>query len=174
MADYVNNTDFMNALVSYKETLKTNPSARIPEYIGKCILDIANRFATRPNFYGYSFKDEMISDGIENCIQYITNFDPQKSSNPFAYFTQICFYAFIRRIQREKKQSYIKHQLVRDMPLESFDVQEHDDSEIAQSFMSFIQSNNAFDSEAYEKTLAKKPKKQKQTPIEKLMEDTNG
>lgn len=171
MAEYVNNVDFMNALIEYKEKLKTSPNAKIPEYIGKCILDIANRFASRPNFYGYSFKDEMISDGIENCIQYLTNYDPQKSSNPFAYFTQICYYAFIRRIQREKKQSYIKHQLIKDMPLESFEVQEHDDSEMAQTFMSFIQSNNQFDGSSFEKNLEKKPKKHVPTPIEKLMSD---
>lgn len=171
MADYVNNVNFMNALIEYKEKLKTNPNAKIPEYIGKCILDISNRFASRPNFYGYSFKDEMVSDGIENCIQYLTNYDPQKSSNPFAYFTQICYYAFIRRIQREKKQSYIKHQLVKDMPLDSFEVQDHDDSDIAQTFLSYIQSNNQFDSSSFEKTMEKKPKKHVPTPIEKLMTD---
>lgn len=171
MSEYVNNANFAKALVEYKELLKTKPDARIPEYIGKCILDIANRFATRPNFYGYSFRDEMVSDAVENCMQYLTNFDPEKSNNPFAYFTQISYFAFLRRIQREKKQSYIKHQLVKDMPIEAFDVQEHDDSEFAQSYMSFIQTNNAFDGAAFEKTLEKKSKKQKQTPVESLMND---
>ena len=54
----------------------------------------------------------MISDGIENCLQYIHNFNPEKSNNPFAYFTQIIYYAFIRRIQKEKKQAHVKHQLI--------------------------------------------------------------
>ncbi len=62
----------------------------------------------RPNFINYAFKDDMISDGIENCLHYIHNFNPEKSTNPFAYFTQIIYYAFIRRIQKEKKQLYIK------------------------------------------------------------------
>ena len=69
---------------------------------------IAQRLATRPNFSGYMYKEEMISDGIENCLQYIHNFNPEKSQNPFAYFTQIIWYAFLRRISKEKKQMYIK------------------------------------------------------------------
>jgi DNA-directed RNA polymerase specialized sigma subunit len=83
----------------------------VPDYIGKSIYQIANRLATKPNFSGYSYKDEMISDGLENAIQAINNFDPDKSSNPFAYFTQIIWYAFLRRIEKEKKQVYIKHKV---------------------------------------------------------------
>ena len=70
-----------------------------------CIRDRS----TRPNFINYTYRDEMISDGIENCVNYIGNFNPEKSTNPFAYFTQIIYFAFLRRIQREKKQLYIKH-----------------------------------------------------------------
>ena len=58
------------------------------------------------------FRDDMISDGIENCVQYIHNFDPAKSKNPFAYFTQIIHYAFLRRIQKEKKQLDIKTKII--------------------------------------------------------------
>ena len=82
---------------------------RIPEYIGECLLKISTRLSTKPNFINYTYRDEMISDGIENCVNYIGNFNPEKSTNPFAYFTQIIYYAFLRRIQREKKQLYIKH-----------------------------------------------------------------
>lgn len=81
---------------------------KIPEYIGECIFKIATRLATKPNFASYTYKDEMISDGIEVCIRYIHNFNPEKSNNPFAYFTQIIYYAFLQRIQKEKKQAYIK------------------------------------------------------------------
>lgn len=81
---------------------------KIPEYIGECIFKIATKLATKPNFASYTYKDEMISDGIEVCIRYIHNFDPEKSNNPFAYFTQIIYYAFLQRIQKEKKQAYIK------------------------------------------------------------------
>ena len=85
---------------------------KVPEYIGKCILKIANGLSNRPNFINYTYKDEMISDGIENCLQYIYNFDPTKSKNPFAYFTQIIYYAFLRRIQAEKKQVHIKNKTI--------------------------------------------------------------
>ena len=101
---------YINALNEAKQNgLTGNELPRISNYIGKCIFLIAQKLATKPNFASYSFKDEMISDGIENCLMYIHNFNPDKSTNPFAYFTQIIFYAFLRRIQKEQKQSYIKH-----------------------------------------------------------------
>lgn len=167
---YVNNDEFVKALIEYKQRLETNPAERVPEYIGTCILDISKRFASRPNFYGYSYREEMVSDGIENCLQYLTNFDPLKSSNAFAYFTQICYFAFIRRIAKEKKQSYIKHRLIQDMPFEAFEHQEHDDPEVSQNFMSFIQSNSGFDHESFEKKINKKSKNTPPTPLEDLME----
>lgn len=82
---------------------------RIPDYIGECIFKIAHGLAHKGNFIGYSYRDEMVSDGIENCLMYLHNFNPEKSTNPFAYFTQIIYYAFLRRIQKEQKQQYIKH-----------------------------------------------------------------
>lgn len=85
---------------------------RVPEYIGECISLIAKNLARKPNFMNYSFKEEMIGDGIENCLMYIDNFNPIKYKNPFAYFTQIIYYAFLRRIQKEKKQTYIKHKIM--------------------------------------------------------------
>jgi len=111
---YVDNEQFLESMIKYKNEIKQaketdEPPPRIPEYLGECFLKIANRLSFRPNFINYAFKDDMISDGIENCIQYMGNFNPEKSSNPFAYFTQIIYYAFIRRIQKEKKQLYIKY-----------------------------------------------------------------
>ena len=111
--NYVNNKDLLQALIDYKklvaeaeESGERNPI--VPDYIGKCILLIATRLATKPNFSGYTYKEEMISDGIENCLLYINNFNPEKSQNPFAYFTQIIWYAFLRRIHKEKRQMYIR------------------------------------------------------------------
>jgi hypothetical protein len=106
---YVNNKDFYEAIVVYKQKLSENPNTQVSDYIGQCILAICNKLSTKPNFIGYSFRDEMIADGIENCIASVNGFDPEKSSNPFAYFTQIAWNAFIRRISKEKKQQYIKH-----------------------------------------------------------------
>jgi len=122
--NYVNNKDLLQALIDYRNACKEaeesgDRNPQVPEYVGKCILLIATRLATKPNFSGYSYKEEMISDGIENCLQYIHNFDPDKSQNPFAYFTQIIWYAFLRRIQKEKKQTYIKFKASQQMLTQS-------------------------------------------------------
>lgn len=111
--NYVNNKDLLEALIEYQKQCKEAEDAgdelpRVPDYVGTCIFQIATRLATKPNFSGYSYKDDMISDGIENCLLYINNFNPEKSQNPFAYFTQIIWYAFLRRIAKEKKQMYIR------------------------------------------------------------------
>jgi hypothetical protein len=113
-AHYVDNAQFLEAMIEYKkELLITTENNELPpqisEYLGSVFLKIAQRLSFRPNFINYTFKNDMISDGIENCLHYIHNFNPEKSKNPFAYFTQIIFYAFIRRIQKEKKQLYIKY-----------------------------------------------------------------
>ena len=106
---YVNNADFLQALIEYRAACDAAKAAGkeepiIQNYIGECFLKISNNLARKPNFGSYSFREEMICDGIENCIMYFRNFDPTKSSNPFAYFTQIIYFAFLRRIQKEKKQ----------------------------------------------------------------------
>ena len=114
---YVNNKEFLAALIAYREEreiaeAKGLPKPIIPRYIGECFLKIATHLSFKPNFVNYMFKDDMVSDGIENCVQYIHNFNPEKSQNPFAYFTQIIHYAFLRRIQREKRQLEIKNKIL--------------------------------------------------------------
>ena len=128
---YVNNKEFLAALTIYREQVELsfiqsygreptkqdrstnwNTKPQIPRYIGECFLKIANHLSFKPNFVNYMFKEDMISDGIENCVQYIHNFDPEKSQNPFAYFTQIIHYAFLRRIQREKRQLDITNKII--------------------------------------------------------------
>ena len=114
---YVNNKEFLAALIKYREDveiakLRDRPKPVIPRYIGECFLKIATHLSFKPNFVNYMFKDDMVCDGIENCVQYINNFNPEKSKNPFAYFTQIIHYAFLRRIQKEKKQLEIKTKII--------------------------------------------------------------
>ena len=116
-AHYVDNKRFHQAMIEWKEKCKDAEEAgddipRISDYIGECFLKIANGLSYRPNFINYTYKQEMISDGIENCLQYIHNFNPEKSKNPFAYFTQVIHYAFLRRIQKEKKQLDIKTKII--------------------------------------------------------------
>lgn len=99
----------------YREFLKTWKSStkpRVGNYLGSCFLKIATHLSYRPNFINYMYKDDMVCDGIENCIQYIDNFNPEKSNNPFAYFTQIVYYAFLRRIAKEKRQMDIKDKIL--------------------------------------------------------------
>ena len=114
---YVNNKELLGALIDYRAEVavakaKDLPKPRISNYLGECFLKIATHLSYKPNFVNYMFRDDMISDGIENCVQYIHNFDPNKSRNPFAYFTQIIHYAFLRRIQKEKKQLEIKTKII--------------------------------------------------------------
>ena len=114
---YVNNKEFLAAIIEYKGQIvaaeeKGEPKPRIPNYIGECFLKIATHLSYKPNFVNYMFKDDMVCDGVENCVQYINNFNPEKSQNPFSYFTQIIHYAFLRRIQREKKQMEIKNKIL--------------------------------------------------------------
>ena len=130
---YVNNKEFLAALIKRQEEIKEMEASgddppRITNYLGECILKIANHLSYRPNFINYTYREEMISDGIENCLQYIDKFNPEKSTNPFAYFTQIIYYAFVRRIQKEKKQQAIKEKLLKESNIESRIVlQQHDD-----------------------------------------------
>ena len=112
---YVDNEKFLEVMTEYRNAYlesKENGEEQkpmIPDYAGECFLKIAERLSHRPNFINYAFREEMVSDGIENCVMYASNFNPEKSTNPFAYFTQIIYYAFLRRIEKEKKQLYIKY-----------------------------------------------------------------
>lgn len=177
---YVNNPDFLKAIREYKRQVKEaeeagDPKPQVSNYIGECILKIANHLSYKPNFINYTYRDEMISDGIENCLMYIDNFDPEKSSNPFAYFTQIIYYAFIRRIQKEKKQTLIKGKIMMEAPIELFDVQDHDmDGDFANSYVDFVQSNGVFDDViiADEKRKAK-AKKKKQATLDDIIADSD-
>ena len=111
---YVDNSKLLEVMSEYREQYliaKDNDIEPpvIPDYAGECFLKIAEKLSHRPNFINYAFREEMVSDGIENCVMYANNFNPEKSQNPFAYFTQIIYYAFLRRIEKEKNQLYIKY-----------------------------------------------------------------
>jgi len=139
---YVDNKKFLAELVKYRDRIqiaekKGLKKPRITEYIGECFLKIATHLSYRPNFINYMYKDDMIGDGIENCVQYIYNFDPAKSSNPFAYFTQIVYYAYLRRISKEKRQMDIKDKLIEK---KGFDEVFHSDGDHSHSEMNTIKA----------------------------------
>ena len=142
---YVDNKKFLAAIIERKELMAESEAAgdgppQITNYLGECILKIANHLSYRPNFINYTYREEMISDGIENCLQYIDRFDPAKSSNPFAYFTQIIYYAFVRRITKEKKQQMIKEKLLKQSNIEErIALQAHEDeSDYHQQFTNIL------------------------------------
>ena len=164
---YVNNKEFLAAMVEYTKNVnrakrKKEPKPPVTDYIGSCFLKIANHLSYRPNFINYTFRDDMISDGIENCLQYLDNFNPRKSNNPFAYFTQIIYYAFIRRIQKEKKQVTIKNRLITESNYDDMTLQPGEDKEFKNQFTEFLKKNMPVEEQQkIADDLAKKKKKRK-------------
>ena len=163
---YVNNAEFLDGMKAYKKRCREakkagKPKPPVDNYLGSCFLKIANHLSYRPNFINYTFRDDMISDGIENCLQYLDNFNPAKSKNPFAYFTQIIFYAFVRRIQKEKKQVTIKHKLIMDNNLDDMVLQPGDQGgDYTNQFKEFLQKNIRVEETPKKE---KKPRKKKST-----------
>ena len=144
---YVDNKLFLQAMNEYrlkcqKAEERNRKKPMVTNYIGECFLKIANHLSYRPNFINYTYRDDMISDGIENCLQYMRNFNPEKSNNPFAYFTQIIYYAFIRRIQKEKKQQDVKARLIANSGTEMMmDSLTGDDAQYKNQMLEFLQKN---------------------------------
>lgn len=170
--NYVDNNQFLQEMIAYRDDVEKakkqkKPKPRLPNYVGKCFMMIAENLSHKPNFLSYSFRDEMISDAIENCVMYADNFNPAKSNNPFAYFTQIVYYAFLRRIQREKKQLYIKYKSTEFIGVtDSFEQLEGEDGynrqfEMYDNISEFIEN---FEN-------SKKMKKQAKLNLEKFIEE---
>ena len=170
MSEYINNKEFYNMLVDYRNKCieaeeQNKPAPRVPEQIGNCFVMIATKLATKGNFVGYTYKDEMISDALENCVVAVHSFDPEKSKNPFAYFTQIIWYAFLRRIDKEKKQTYIKYKSLENLMLE-YDLSEEE----GDAYANFDIENEKM-RPIIDKFEKKKPKKDSPTGIERFMEE---
>ena len=143
---YVNNKEFLEAIIEWKEKVKESEAQGedtppVSDYIGECFLKIAQHLSYKPNFINYTFKEEMIGDGIENCLQYVNNFNPEKSKNPFSYFTQIIYYAFIRRIQKEKKQTHVKHKIIEKSMMPTFEQNPLDETNYGNQYMDYLQKN---------------------------------
>lgn len=178
--EYINNSDFCDALVKYKaDCLEASnngkPKPNLPNYIGECFMKLADGLSRRPNFFGYSYKDEMIADGIENCLTYCHNFDVEKTSNPFAYFTQILWWCFVRRIKKEKKQQYIKYKATENFGvLDEAELMELGEGQIKQlevydNMYEFIQKFEEAEFGKSKKPTAKK--KKKNVGIESFLEE---
>ena len=145
MSGYIDNKEFLAAIVERKAILSNikdgEPIPQLSKYLGECILKISYNLASKGNFCGYSFKEEMISDGIENCMKYFDKFDLAKSSNPFSYYTQIIYFAYLRRIAKEKNQHILKHKIIQSVGNVMFELQDHDntdDQEFVNSYREFL------------------------------------
>ena len=167
-SNYLDNASFMEALLIYKEecVLAKNsglPRPKVPEYIGECFLKLSTNFAKKLSFSGYSFKEDMIGDSLVNCLEYMDNFDPAKSKNPFAYFTQYVYFAFLRKIDSEKKYKTLKFKLLDNMDIfgEFSAKQENDNSEYDNTYSKYMHSNMREDAFEYDEKRKKKQIQQK-------------
>lgn len=104
---YVDNARLLAAVIRYKEV--GDSDARNWNYIGECICKICEKLSVSKNFIGYTFRDEMVLDGVQDCIKAVRNFDETRFSNPHTYFTTIAWYAFLSTIEKEAREAYVKH-----------------------------------------------------------------
>ena len=166
-AHYVDNKKFYEALVEYRKKVleaKENnlEKPRVTEYVGECFLKIATHLSYKANFINYTFKDDMISDGIENCLTAVEKFDPERGMNPFAYFTQITFFAFVRRIQKEKKQQATKYKLLENIDIDSILAHSEGNEEFANSLLEMVRKQVDF-IDIEKRTMPSKKKKVQDT-----------
>lgn len=170
--NYISNKEFYALLVSYKEKCaeaekENKPRPKIPDEVARCFLLLATRLSTKSNFSGYTYKDEMVGDGVENCIMACHNFDPEQSQNPFAYFTQIIWYAFLRRIKSEKRHTYVKYKALEHQVLE--DILNDEDNSQFENFQIENEKMKPIIQMFEKKPSTKKSKK----GLEKIMENVN-
>jgi len=169
---YVDNEKFLKSMNEWKKEVKKaekkgQKRPPVTDYIAECFIMIAEHLSQRPNFINYPFREDMVGDGIENCIAYAHNFDSEKSSNPFSYFTQIIYYAFLRRIEREKKQSFIKYKCLQMNDVDGKFVDWLQNNQGSSTFGEFLQhtfflsENDIEKMEAKEKVKKKRGKKSK-------------
>ena len=167
---YVDNKLFFAEMEKWKAEIDESDEVddlppMVTEYMGECFYKIATHLSYRPNFINYTYREEMIGDGIENCIRYAKNFNPEKSKNPFAYFTQIIYYAFIRRITKEKKQTSIKQKIIDNTSTKTYDIMEGDDDVYSNTYMEFLRDN------LEEKDIPKQKRKKSKKGIEHFLEE---
>lgn len=175
---YVDNDAFFKAMQERIKLVKEAeenglPKPQITNFLGECILKIATNFANLRSFNRYPFKDDMILDGVENCLRVIDNFDETKTQNPFSYFTQIIYYAFLRRISKEKKQLFVKNKLLISNALDLHELQEHDETgEFTNHYIEYMKAFNNFDGSSFEKP-KKEPKIEGTVALEEFYDEND-
>ena len=145
---YVNNADFSSAVMEYVSSVnqakeKGQPTPIVTDYIAQCFLKISEGLSVKANFVRYTYREEMVMDAVENCLRAIENYDIEKATrtgkpNAFSYFTQIAWYAFLRRIQKEKKQQDIKLKYLSESDISELISSEFSDDEAIRQTQSFV------------------------------------
>jgi|TARA_B100002019_G_C21173163_1_gene549609 hypothetical protein len=176
-AHYVNNKEFSQAVMDYAIEAnaareKGKPTPTVTDYIAKCFIRIAEGLSHRPNFVRYTYREEMVMDAVENCLRAIGNYNIETATrtgrpNAFSYFTQICYFAFIRRITKEKKQQDIKFRFIEKMGIEDF-VQMGMDNDTANETMAYVDTLRQRISTVRQKDTAIKEFAKKEKEAEKL------
>ena len=160
---YVNNEAFFKEVKKWKQRVIDareidEPDPPSTEYMGECFLRISEHLVMRPNFINYTFRDDLVSDGIENCLLYAHNFNPEKSKNPFSYFTQIIHHAYVRRIVKERKLMHIKYLYVeRSGILQQLSIDGEDNKKISNQYVEYLHTHEKYAENPHKK----KPKKPK-------------
>ena len=173
---YVNNAEFSNSVVEYVKTVieakdKEQPLPIVPDYIAQCFLKIAEGLSHKSNFIRYTYREEMVMDAVENCLRAVENYNIEAATrtgkpNAFAYFTQISWYAFLRRIAKEKKQQEIKYKYLTSSGVEAFmsiDMSEEFSKLVAANYVDILKDRIEKVKEADQvvKELVKKEKRKK-------------
>jgi hypothetical protein len=183
---YVNNAQFSQAIVDYvsvlNEAKKTQePLPKVPDYVAQCFLKICEGLSHKSNFVRYSYREEMVMDAVENCLKAVENYDIEAATrtgkpNAFAYFTQISWYAFLRRIEREKKQQDIKMKYIEQSGIENFLDNELGDAQSASVAAAFVDSlRNKIDEikekDSFWKEVVKKERKRRVVNVDSDLSD---
>jgi hypothetical protein len=173
--NYVDNQYFYQLLVERREQLRNlpegSPKPQISNEIGEIIIKIANGLSYKHNFIGYSYRDEFILDGIEDCLKAVDLFKTEEYKNPFAYFTQVCYWSFVDRLKREKHQSKIRSKAIFMTDFHTIDLQEHDeDGDFQNNFVEFMKEHSSYDSSS-EIPKDRKKREYKRTVLDDLMEE---
>ena len=180
---YVNNKEFSQAVMDYATEAHTAREKdieipKVTDYIAKCFIRIAEGLSHRPNFVRYTYREEMVMDAVENCLRAIGNYNIETATrtgkpNAFSYFTQICYFAFIRRITKEKKQQDIKFKFIEKMGIEDFVAMGMDDAG-AEETMAYVDTlrqriGQVRTKDEAIKTFAKEEKKREKEKLELFM-----
>ena len=177
VAHYVDNKKFLEALIEHKQKVDAakesgSEKPRVSEYLGECFLKIATHLSYKSNFINYTYKDDMISDGIENCLTAVEKFDPTRSANPFAYYTQIIFFAFIRRIQKEKKQQATKYKMIENIDIDQLIAHSEDNESFANSLLELVRKqSDTIDPDRKNIPVKKKKKKSEEENLPNMLDD---